>query len=298
MKEKIAKATHEGILKIGGTTIKCAVLEDGTRVLSRIDALRAIGRKGKAKGGRFYDKEFKLPVFLTAQNLKPFITQDLKRNSTPILFKRVRGGTSIGYKANIFPEICGVFIDAKDAGAILQTQEHIVQQCKILLRGFATVGIYALVDEATGYQEIRDRLALQSILDKFLKKEFAVWAKRFPYEFYKQMFRLHGWQWRGMTVNRPSVVGKFTRDLVYERLAPGIINELEKRNPTDTRGRRKVRHHQWLTEDIGHPALAQHLHTVIALMRASTTWVNFHRLLERALPKKGDTLQLPLDTKD
>jgi len=38
----------------------------------------------------------------------------------------------------------------------------------------------ALVDEATGYQEIRDRLALQAILDRFLRKELAAWAKRFP----------------------------------------------------------------------------------------------------------------------
>lgn len=45
------------------------------------------------------------------------------------------------------------------------------------------------------------------------------WAKRFPDEFYKQICRLKGWQWRGMKVNRPSVVAQYTTDLVYERLA-------------------------------------------------------------------------------
>jgi len=34
-------------------------------------------------------------------------------------------------------------------------------------------------------------------------------AKRFPNEFYEQMFRLRGWQWKGMKVNRPQIVGHY-----------------------------------------------------------------------------------------
>jgi hypothetical protein len=65
-------------------------------------------------------------------------------------------------------------------------------------------------------------------------------------------------QWQGMSVNRPQIVGKYTNDIVYERLAPGILEELQERNPKDTRGERPVKHHQWLTEDIGHPALERY----------------------------------------
>jgi hypothetical protein len=158
----------------------------------------------------------------------------------------------------------------------------------------AHVGILALVDEATGYQEVRDRRALQAILDKFLKKEFAAWAKRFPDEFYQEMFRLRGWQWRGMKVNRPSIVGHYTNDLVYERLAPGIRDELERRNPKDEKGNRSVKHHQWLTEDIGHPALAQHLYATIGFMRAAATWDQFYRMMQRAFPKLNTTMLLPI----
>jgi hypothetical protein len=136
-----------------------------------------------------------------------------------------------------------------------QTRSNIYEKCKLLIRAFAVVGITALIDEATGYQETRDRLALQAILDKFLRKEFAAWAKRFPDEFYQEMFRLRGWQWKGMKVNRPSVVGHYTNDLVYERLAPGVLEELQRRNPRDEKGHRATKHHQWLTEDIGNPAL-------------------------------------------
>jgi hypothetical protein len=158
----------------------------------------------------------------------------------------------------------------------------------------AAVGIVALVDEATGYQEVRDKLALQAILDKFLQKEFAAWAKRFPDEFYQQIFRLRGWQWRGMKVNRPQVVAHYTKDIVYSRLAPGILNELESRNLKDEQGKRRARHHQWLTDDVGHPALAQHLYAVVGLMRGSDSWEDFKRFLDRSYPKREDSAQLSL----
>jgi P63C domain len=84
-----------------------------------------------------------------------------------------------------------------------------------------------------------------------------------------------------------------TKDIVYARLAPQILDELEKRNPIEG-GRRKGAHHQLLTEDVGHPALVQHLHAVVTLMRVSKTWSQFKLMLDIAHPKRGDTLQLPL----
>jgi hypothetical protein len=95
-----------------------------------------------------------------------------------------------------------------------------------------------------------------------------------------------------MTVNRPSVVGRYTNDLVYERLAPDILQELEARNPKDEHGSRKHRHHQWLTEDVGHPALAQHLYALIGFMRVSDSWEAFHRMVDRAFPKKNTQMLL------
>jgi hypothetical protein len=83
-----------------------------------------------------------------------------------------------------------------------------------------------------------------------------------------------------------------TNDIVYERLAPGILEELEQRNPKDEKGRRPRRHHQWLTDDVGHPALAQHLHAVTGIMRASKDWKQFHDILDRAFPKRGSVLQV------
>ena len=290
----IPKATHIGELNIGDSPIKCAVLEDGTRVLTRATFVKAIGRKGKAKGGRSYDDEFRTPVFLTAKNLKPFIPNEMLENSSPIIFK-LNGQRVIGYRAELLPQVCGVFIDAERADVLTLYQIPIAEKCNILLRGFATVGIIALVDEVTGYQEIRDRQALEKILEKYIRGELGKWAKTFPDEFYKEMFRLRGWQYSPFTVKRPQYIGHLTNDIVYARLAPGVLEELRKLEPKDDKGRRRHKLFQWLTDDIGNPRLREHLIATIALMRGSSNWTEFHRMLQRAFPKLNSTLELPFD---
>ncbi len=112
-------------------------------------------------------------------------------------------------------------------------------------------------------------------------------------EFYKQIYRLRGWEWRGRKVNPPQIVAHYTNDFVYERLAPGIREELERRMPRTEGGSRKGKLHQLFTDDIGHPALAQHLHAVTTLMKAASSWEQFKMMLDQALPRRGDTLQLP-----
>ncbi|WP_234450864.1 P63C domain-containing protein [Paracoccus sp. MC1862] len=200
----------------------------------------------------------------------------------------------IGYQAEALPEICNIWLQARQDGVLNEQQADRAQAAEIVMRGLANLGVIALIDEATGYQDTRDRDALQAILDKYLQKEFAAWAKRFPDAFYREIFRLRGWSWNAMSVARPGVVGRYTNDIVYERLAPGILEELQRLNPTHEEGGRARKHHQFLTDDIGHPALAQHLHAVIGLMRASATWEQFKSLLDRAFPKKGTQLQLLL----
>ncbi len=142
---------------------------------------------------------------------------------------------------------------------------------------------------------MRDRDALQALLDKYLLQEHAAWAKRFPDDFYRQMFRLKGWQFPTPGGARPGVVGKYTLDIVYERLAPGLVDELKERNPKTDAGHRKVKHHQYLTDDVGHPALTNHIHAVMGLMRASKSWEMFRDLLDSAFPKKGTQFRLAME---
>src|SRR5205823_3879614 len=145
----------------------------------------------KQKGGQNLVSPDGLPPFLASDNLKPFISADLKQATVPVLFRSLptgegrgqRGKRAYGYDAELLPMVCEVYLSAHDAGKTTKQQEHIVTACALLVRGLARVGIVALIDEATGYQEVRDRQALQAILDAYLRKEFAAWAKRFPDDF-------------------------------------------------------------------------------------------------------------------
>lgn len=296
--EEIPKATHRGTLRIGDLEIPCAVLSDGRRVLSENGIASALGgRSGAAKRLKTKSEEGGIPiaVFLASKSLEPFIDDSLSGGPLrPVEY--LSGDIRVeGYAAEALPEICNIWLRAREAGVLNDQQRNRAQAAEILVRGLAEVGVIALVDEATGYQETRNREALQAILDRYLKKEFAAWAKRFPDEFYREIFRLRGWNWAAMSVARPGVVGKYTNDLVYERLAPGILEELQAKNPIQEDGRRKVRHHQYLSDDVGHPALAQHLHAVIGLMRASADWDQFKMMIDRAFPKKGAQLELILN---
>jgi len=155
------------------------------------------------------------------------------------------------------------------------------------MRGLAKVGIVALVDEATGYQVVRDRQDLHKILAAYISKELLPWAKRFPDEFYQQMFRLRGWSFDPETGKKPILAGKLTEKIVYKKLPPGVLDELKKKNPKNNEGRRRHKYFQFLTKDIGNPHLEKHLLISTALMRASRTWKEFLRLLERAVPNPG-----------
>ena len=73
---------------------------------------------------------------------------------------------------------------------MLLSQRHIADQAEFLVRGLATVGIIALIDEATGYEQIKIQRNLAIILEKFIVKELRSWTRTFPYEFYEQIFRL------------------------------------------------------------------------------------------------------------
>ncbi|KQS79722.1 hypothetical protein ASG32_25005 [Methylobacterium sp. Leaf361] len=288
--EGLPLATHVGVLKVGDAEMDCYVLENGERLLSTRGVMKALKRTWR---GRKYSGT-QLPVFLEAKNLTPFIREDYQSVLAPIEFRTNRGGRGEGYKAEILPAVCEIYLDARQAGNVLTPPQLIVaQQCEILVRAFSRLGIIALVDEATGYQDLRPRDALQAYLEQIIRKELAAWVKRFPDEFYKQIYRLRGWNWPGMGKNRFSVVAHYTKDIVYERLAPGVLEELEAHNPKDERGRRKSKHHQWLTDDVGHPMLSQHLFAIMALQRASADWDSFMLALNQAFPKRNETLELP-----
>jgi len=166
-----------------------------------------------------------------------------------------------------------------------------------LVRSLSKIGIVALVDEATGYQEVRDKQALQKILDRYLTEEKARWAKTFPDDFYKKLFKVRGLRFDPTSVKKPGFIGHDTNNIVYNRLVPGVLKRLKELNPKTEKGYRKDHHHQFFTQDYGVPELKQHILNVMFLMDAAgeNNWRGFLAMLNKAAPKQGDTLPLDLD---
>jgi P63C domain len=296
MTEGVAQALYgsqDNPLRIGDLTIPCYVLEGERRVLVQRGIVSALGM---ARGSSANTGGDRLAKFTAGKALSPYVSADLLAvTANPIKFRTPNGNVAYGYEATILADICEAVLQARADGKLQKQQEHIAKQCEILVRGFARVGIIALVDEATGYQEVRARRALEKILERFISDELLKWAKMFPDEFYEQMARLRGLHYSEIATKRPPYIGRLTNDIVYERLAPGVLEELKRKTPRDDKGRRKHKHFQYLTEDIGNPRLREHLWAVIGLMRASSNWRNFYSLLNRAFPKYTDHPQLFID---
>lgn len=283
-------------LKLAGIEIPCYVLEDGRRVIIQSGVMKALNMaQGTASKRGDGDR---LERFITTKGVNKFVTGHLAEMITHPLKLRVAsmgktGVLAYGYDASVLTDLVNAILLAEKNGTLNYQTAHIVERARTLQKAFAHVGLIALIDEATGFQTVRAREELEQILDRYIRKEWAKWARRFPDEFYQQMFRLRGWAYTDESLKRrPGVVGRWTNDMVYARLAPLVLERLEKTNPKTEAGHRRHRHHQYLTDDIGHPQLQEHLAVVIALMKASSSWGMFKRLLERAKPRFEETMAL------
>jgi hypothetical protein len=305
--ESLPKALRQGELSLLGKKIPCAVIEGEKRILNQAGFLRAIGRARSPKSGTgVLSTVDELPFFLQAKALRPFISEDLITSTKPIFY--LAGETrTVGYAATLLPQVCEVYLKYRDhllasKRDIPPNYRHIIEACDILMRSLAGVAIVALVDEASGYQEVRPKDALQMYLEQLVRKELAAWAKKFPDEFYENIYKLKGWPWPGMKKNRYSVIAHYTRDLVYERVAPGLLKELESKSPKNDSGNRPNKFHQWLTDDIGNPMLSQHLHSLIMFQRLALAsgygWNRFVKMVDQVLPKRGSTLELPFPAEE
>jgi hypothetical protein len=298
-KEGVAWATHgspDKPLKIGDLEITCYVLQDKRRVISQrgLQTSLHISTSGGSSGAH-----------RTAQIIKRIEDKlncgnDLSlRMKSPIVFMPPTGGLKgYGYEATTLIDICELILKARDKGALLGIQQRYAMAAEIVIRAFAKVGIIAVIDEVTGYQDARAKDALAKILEAFIAKELRKWVSTFPVDYYKELFRLRGWKFPNLPADqrkRPILVGRLTNDIIYDRLAPGVRQELHRLTPRDDKGRLKHKLFQRLTEDVGNPKLREHLASVVALMKASDKWKQFKSMLDRALPRYGDTPYLPFE---
>lgn len=295
----LPKALYNGEVDLNGFKISSAVLDDGRRIFSERSLSTAFGIKG---GGAYWQRKREgkndgtfLPEYLSAKYLQPFISNDLgDKFDSAILYISKGGQEATGIDATVLADICDVYISAKNAGVNNSKFLKVADNAYIMLKAFAKVGIVALIDEATGYQDVRMKDELNKI---FLQELLLERAKRyevtFPLELYKQWFRLNNWEWKIENAKkRPGVIGTWTNQFVYDRIAPGLLDELERRNPKNDKGHREFKHFQFLTDEVGEPKLREFFGGLVALAKASNSWRKYVEMINMVYPKQGDQLRL------
>ena len=227
--------------------------------------------------------------------LEPFIGAELRaRIINPIEYQPIHGGrTAYGIPAESLQDILQVWIDASNANKLNEKQEEIAKKARILQRSVGKLGWVALVHEASGFQKVRDKDALQKLLSLYVAKEFQPHLKTFIDAFYEEIYRLKGWIYNPKK-NKYQVVGKYTLKYVYGCLPAVVIETVKRKTPRGKGGNYTKKLFQSLTHEIGKPHLDRALGGVIALLKSSTSWGGFERAYARAYGDQKDQLQLPL----
>lgn len=271
------KAVAMGELVLGEGGLPVYVLDDGRRVVSRTGAteLLTLGRGGG-----------NLESYLNVASIRPYMPHDLDDQLIEFGIPEVVNKTVRGMTAETFLELCTAYVRARDGGADLtDRQREIATEAGVILAACAKIGLIALIDEATGYQYMREEDALRVKLRVFLDEEMRKWEKTFPDELWQEFGRLTNW--KGSITNRPKYWGKLVMDLIYRYLDPDVADWLKEHAPTPRHGQN---YHQWLSSQYGLKRLTEHIWMVIGLAKACR---NMSELKYRMAEQFGkDTLQI------
>jgi hypothetical protein len=285
VKSSIPRATHgseDHPIRIFDIEISCYVLSDKTRVITNRGLQKSLGMAESGGAQR-------LATLMERFGSKNIDVKDLPaRILRPIEFRPQRGGRSAyGYEATVLADLCDAILEARIAGVLKTKHElRLAEHAELLVRGFARVGIIALVDEATGYQEVRAKDELRQIMDKIIEAyvlpERTRYDSKFKEEFFKQVYRLHGWPYKPGNAQRTPLLGKIINKYIYGVFPKCIPDEIRIRNPKRENGRRRDKNYYWLTEEPGIRQLEQQIETVTRFMKAAEDKEQFERAFERA----------------
>lgn len=274
MIEKLPVALYRGVLPIGDTELGCAVLDDGSRILSASSVFEAFGRTRKGMNSRLEIDGTRIPPFLAAKNLEKYINQDVIDRTSRIDYLDGNVKKS-GYVASILPKMCELYLQARRDKVLAPSQQPLAEKAEILLLALAQVGIDALIDEATGFQYDRKHDALRLLLSKYIAEGLQAWLLTFPDSFFAELDRLYGNE-KTTSRKRPQYYGVFINKYVYEPIEHGYVKqELNKLNITDE-GKRKARFHQWLSSE-GRQILVHQIGRVQGLIEMFQTITDFKR---------------------
>ena len=283
-------ASLKGPLTIGNVTVQAYRLNDGRRVISKKGMADVFGLK--STGGNAFLRS------MTRPGVRSEIDHELWENiENPIYFKIVDpdsgndvGGTADGYEAATLIDVCKAIVSAYLNNKLHAKQYFLYARAEIIMRASAKLGITALVDDAVGYRPDVARQEYQKLFKQFILDECRDWEKEFPDKYLDMIYRLYGLKRVNPdSTKAPKFFGKFTRKYVYFPLAHSngaILAELDKKNPVVYAcGGRKYKMFQFIEEQLGLPALRQHIWQVIGIGGVSSNKDQFDRNFYKAFPE-------------
>jgi hypothetical protein len=294
----IPVALYIGVLPIGNVELDCAVLDNGDRVLTASSVFKAFERPRKGANSRLEINGTKIPPFLAAKNLEPYINQEVIRWTTPVEYMDGKSKKT-GYIATILPNMCDVYLRARrDENVLTESQEKLAKQSEILLLALAQVGIDALIDEATGAQIDRKHDALRMLLAKYLAEGMQRWVLTFKDPFFAELDRLYGNE-TTTARSRPQYYGKFINKYIYDPIEHGYLKSKLNELNISADGKRKAKFHQWLNED-GRSVVIHQIGKVEGQMGEYPTIEKFHaakkhQKMVSIAPYLFDEFNKPLD---
>lgn len=249
----IPHSMFQGTISIAGINLPCHVLSNEKRVIAQREIIGLF--TGNKKGG--------LDRYLMASNLQNFLPERLKNKSldqTMALFT-TNGLVAQAFEGEDVVDLCEMYLKARDAGVLQKNQQHLAAQAEVIVRSFAKVGIVALIDEATGYQKVRAKNALQLKFQAFIADDLQEWAVMFPEEFWFELARLEGITYSPK--NRPLRWGRYIMMFVYDSIDKDIGKMLRAKNPNP---KFKQNHHQWLKK-FGKDKVHDQINKVVTIMK-------------------------------
>ena len=196
-----------------------------------------------------------------------------------------------GITSDQFIDICHAYMAAWEADAPLSKRQlRIARRCSAFSRACTKLGLVALIDEATGYQEVRHQKDLEIKLQAYLSADLHEWEKTFPDELWRQFKRLTGHQ--GSIYSRPKWWGHLVNKLIYDCLDPDVAAHLRENKPKPRKGQN---YHQWLTSDYGLPKLNNHIQQVIGIAKTCQTLRQLQEKMQRIY---GNQFSLAIVTED
>jgi hypothetical protein len=268
-------ALFPGKMDLGGTSCTVYVLDNRKRVMAQREVVSVL--TGITKGG--------LDRYLHA--LRDFLDPEAIL-SQAIQFKIPgTGNVGNGYEATLLLDICDAYLRARDAGAMTTpAQQNLAKRAEIVTRACAKVGIIALIDEATGYQQFREKQELQLKLQAFIAEDMQEWARMFQPEFWFELARLEGIHYSPKS--RPLRWGKYIMAFVYDAIDEDVGKELRSKNPDP---HFKQNHHQWL-KDFGRQKVHDQIERVITIMKLCDNMQDFRTKFARVFKKTAVSPQM------